>query len=230
MFLVADFDRLPVLLEQLRVELGRLRSGEPREQVPVLLGHERFDRALAVAHQLQRDRLHASGAQAAADLVPEQRAELVADQTIEHAPRALGGDHLDVDGARMVQRLLHRLPGDLVERQAMELPLLARKLLRNVPADGLAFAVGVGRDVDVRRVLGGVLQFLDDLLARDERFVLLLEIVVDVDTQLALGEIADVSHRRDDFIIAPEILVDRLRLGGRFDHDQCFSHVALFPP
>ncbi len=90
---------LAVLLEQLGVELRRLRSGEPREDVPVLFGHERFDLALAVAHELQRHRLHAAGAQAAADLVPEQRADLVADQTIEHAARALRADHLLVDRA-----------------------------------------------------------------------------------------------------------------------------------
>ena len=108
------------LLEQLRFELRRLRPGEPREDVPVLLGHERLDLALAVAHQLQRDRLHAAGAQAAADLVPEQRADLVADQPIEHAARALRRDHLLVDGARVLERLLNGLLGDLVERQAVE--------------------------------------------------------------------------------------------------------------
>jgi hypothetical protein len=27
-----------------------------------------------------------------------------------------------------------------------------------------------------------------------------------------------------------EILVNRLRLGRRFDDDECFSHVGLFPP
>ena len=96
-----------------------------------------------------------------------------------------------------------------------------------MPADRFAFAIGVGRDVDVRRVLRGVLQLLDDLLARHERLVLFGEVVVDVHTQLALRQIADVAHRRDHLVVAPEIFVDGLRLRRRFDHDECFCHVLI---
>ena len=66
----------------------------------------------------------------------------------------------------MLQRLLDRLLRDLVERQPVDLPLLAPELLGEVPADRLAFAIGVGRDVDVGGILGRVLELLDDLLAR----------------------------------------------------------------
>ncbi len=55
------------------------------------------------------------------------------------------------------------------------------------------------------------------------------EVVVDVDAELALRQIADVSHRRDDLVVAPEIFVDGLRLRRRLDHDECFCHdPALF--
>ena len=54
-----------------------------------------------------------------------------------------------------------------------------------------------------------------------------LESGVDVDAELALRQVADVSHRRDDLVVAPQIFVDRLRLGRRFDDDQRLSHVAL---
>src|SRR5207247_1114123 len=97
----------------LRVELRRLRPGKAREDVPVFLGHELFDLALAIGDELQRNRLHAAGAQAAADLVPEQRADLVADEAIEHAARALRVDHLLVDVLRVLERLEDRLLGDL---------------------------------------------------------------------------------------------------------------------
>ena len=65
-----------------------------------------------------------------------------------------------------------------------------------------------------------VLQVLDHLLARGDRLVVLFEIVVDVHAELALGQIADVTHRRDDFVIAPEIFIDGLRFGGRLDHNE----------
>src|SRR5262249_45124800 len=77
-------------------------------------------------------------------------------------------------------------------------------------------------------VLRGILQFFDDLLARFDRFVLFGEVVVDVDTKLALGQIADVPHRRDHFVVAAQIFIDGLRLRRRFDHYECFCHSSFF--
>ncbi len=147
--LVADRDCVATLLQQLRFELWRLRAREPRENIPVLNGHEGVDFSLAVADQLQRHRLHASGGQTATHLIPQQRADLVADQAIEYAARALRVDHLRVDRAWMLERVLHRLFRDLVEREPMELAFLPLQLLNEVPANRFAFAIRVGRDVDV---------------------------------------------------------------------------------
>src|SRR5256712_635076 len=214
LLLVGDRHGIAALLEQLRFDLRWLRAGEPREDVPVLFGHEPLDLALAIAHQLQGDRLDAAGAETAAHLVPEQRTELVADESIEHAACALRVDHLLVDDARLLDRGLNRLLRDLVERQAVNLALASAELLRQMPADRFAFAIGVGRHVDVRRVLRRILQLFDHLLARGDRFVLLGEVVLDVHTQFALRQVADVTHRRDDLVVASEVSVDGLRLGG----------------
>ena len=70
-FLVPDLDVCAVALQQLRVELGRHRPRQMRRDLPVFLGDERVDLTFAVDDQFQRDRLHASGGQAAADLVPQ---------------------------------------------------------------------------------------------------------------------------------------------------------------
>ena len=191
----------------------------------VLFGDEALDLALAVHGQLQRDRLHAPGAEAAADLVPEQRADLVADEPIEHAPRLLRVDHLLVDDRRMLERGEHPLLGDLVEHQPANLLLVAAaELLRQVPADGLAFAVGVGRDEDVVGSLRGVLQLLEHFLPAGDDLVRRLEAFLDVDAQLALRQITDMAHRGDDRVVLAEIFVDGLRLGGRLHHDQCLCH------
>ena len=198
--------------------------------MPILFRNELFDFALARGHQLQRHRLNPARAEPAPHLVPEERAEFVADEPVEDAARALGGDHFLVEDARVFDRFLNRLLRNLVEHQAVKLALLAGKLLRQMPADRLALAIGVGRHVAVGRVLGGVLQFLDDLLARHQRLVLFGEIVVDVHTQFALGQIADVPHRRHHLVVAAEILVDGLRLGRRFDNDERFCHESLFRP
>ena len=219
--LVRDLDVGAVPLQQLGVELGRLRAGKPRPDVPVLLGDEPVDFRLAIAHQLQGDGLHPAGAETTADLVPEERADLVADQAVEHAPGLLRVDHLLVDLGGMLERREHALLRDLVEHQPADL-LLVRpaELFREMPADGLPFAVRVGRHEDRVGVLGGVLQLLEDLLAAGDDLVGRLEALLDVDAELALRQVADVSHRRDDLVVPAEILVDGLRLRRRLHHDE----------
>ena len=197
--------------------------------MPVLHGNECRDLPLAIGHQLECDRLHTSGAQTPPHLVPQNGADLVADQPIEHAAGALRVDHLLVDRAGMRERVLNRLFGDLVEGQTMNLALLALELVLDVPADRFAFAVRVGRDVDVSGIFGRVSQLLDDLLARRNRLVLFRKLVLDVHAQLALGQIADVSHRRDDLVVAAQVFVDRLRLRRRLHHDKCFCHLIPSP-
>src|SRR5690242_5758944 len=93
-------------LEQLRRERRRVRSLEPRFDRPVLDRLERLDLALALDDHADRDRLHAAGGQPAADLLPEQRRELIADQAIENPPRGLRLEQLLVDLGRVLQRLL----------------------------------------------------------------------------------------------------------------------------
>jgi hypothetical protein len=165
LLLVANADGIAALLEQLGIELRRHRPSQAGKDVPVLFGNERADLTLAVADQFQCDRLHATGAQAAAHLVPQQWTDLVTNQPIEDAPRPLSGDHLDIDRPGVLEGVEHRLLGDFVERQPMDSALLAGQFLDEMPADRLTFAVRVGRDVDVGGVLGRILQLFDDLLA-----------------------------------------------------------------
>ncbi len=175
-------------------------------------GHESRDLLLAIADELQRHGLDAPRAQTAAHLVPEDGADLVAHEAIEHAARLLRVDHLHVDLARMVHRFLHRLLRDLVEHEAVDLLLLRAELFGEMPANGFAFAVGVGGDVDVGGVLRRALQLGDHFLPGGDRFVHRREAFVDVDAELALRQIANVSHRRKHLVLAPEILVDCLSL------------------
>ena len=55
------------------------------------------DLALALDHEPHGDGLDAAGRQAAADLAREERAEGVADQPVDDAPRLLGIDEVLVD-------------------------------------------------------------------------------------------------------------------------------------
>jgi hypothetical protein len=191
------------------------------EDGPVLLGHEGPDLALAVADELERDRLHAPRGEAAADLLPEDGAHLVADEPVEDAPCLLGVDLLGVELARVLEGLLDRALRDLVEDHPPELlPRASAELVGEMPADRLALAVGVGGEEDRGRFLGRRLQLVEDLLAGLEDLVLGLEALLDVHAELLLREVADVAHRGLDRVVAAQVLVDRLRLRGRLDDDQ----------
>ena len=62
-------------------------------------GDERSDLALALDDQPQRHRLHAAADRRPLHPLPQQRADLVAHQPVEDAPRLLGIDQAHVDVA-----------------------------------------------------------------------------------------------------------------------------------
>src|SRR5262245_20852320 len=101
----------------------------------------------------------------------------------------------------MFERLLDGALRDLVKDDASELAFgslgraLPSEFLREVPADRLTFAVRVGREEHFVRVLRRLLQLVDDLLAGGQNLVVDVETLLDVDTQFALGQVADVPHR-----------------------------------
>src|SRR6202008_190334 len=78
-----------------RVELGG--------DVPVRRGDELPPLALAVHHDPGGHRLHATGGQPAGDLLPQDRADLVAVQPVEDAPGLLGVDEVLVERPRVLR-------------------------------------------------------------------------------------------------------------------------------
>ena len=71
--------------------------------------------------------------------------------------------------------------------------------------------------------LSTFLRLGDDLVGR-------LEVLVDVDAQLALGQIADVAHRGDDLVVAPRYLLMVFAFAGDSTTTSDFAILALFPP
>ncbi len=123
---------------------------------PVLHRDERLDLPLALDHQPHRDRLHPAGGEAAAHLLPEQRADLVADQPVEDPARLLRVVLGLVERARVGDGLLDRLLGDLVEEHPHRVGVT--ELLAEVPGDRLALAVGVGGEEDLVGAQRGLLE------------------------------------------------------------------------
>jgi hypothetical protein len=102
-----------------------------------------------------------------------------------------------------------------------------------VPRDGLALAVLIRGEQEFVGVLQGSLELGDRLLLRVRHDVVGLEVVLDVDGELAerallefggevlrLDEVADVPDRGQHLVAVAEVLGDRLHLGRRLDDDQ----------
>ena len=94
-------------------------------------------------------------------------------------------------------------------------------------ANRLAFAVGVGRQVDGVRLAGGSLQGLDDFLLGRNCDVVGLEVLVDIHAQVFLGQVHDMPHGGLHGIAGPKIFIDGFGLSRRLDDDERFSHSRL---
>ena len=147
--LVADDGLLAVEQVKLRGEL-LLVFFQQRLDRPVLDRLERADLALALDEQPKRDSLHASGRDPLLHGLPEDRAGLVADESIENPARLLRIDLALVDLSGVGDRELHRIARDLVKENAPDRRAVLRfDLLRDVPRDRFALAIRIGRQKDL---------------------------------------------------------------------------------
>ena len=99
------------------LEAAQIR-GDPRQvggDGPVLLGLEGADLLLPLHHQPGGHRLDPSGGQAPADLLPQQRGELVAHDAVQYPPSLLGIHQVLVDLPGVGDGISHHLAGDLIE-------------------------------------------------------------------------------------------------------------------
>ena len=116
-------DRVQLAREHPRVLLGA--GVEGALDVPVGRDAELHPLALLVDDQPGRDGLHPAGGQAGHDLLPQDRADLVAVETVEDAPRLLGLDEVVVDLPRVGDRSEDGRLGDLVEHHPVHRDALA---------------------------------------------------------------------------------------------------------
>jgi hypothetical protein len=123
----------------------------------------------------------------------------------------------------MTERVEHRILGDLVEHDTLNVDALERlsalQDLAHVPGDGLALAIRVGGEVEV----AGALQRLGDLgdVLFGARVDLPghVEVVVRAHRAVLGRQVADMAVARQHLVVAAEVLVDRFRLRGRFNDD-----------
>ena len=188
-------------------------------------GLKRRDLFLALADHAQRRALHAAGRGAGqSGLLPQQRRQIEADQVVERAARLLRVDQVLRDVARLRDRLADRVARDLVEHHAMHVLAVERaqlfQQLGQVPGDRFAFAVRVGREVQRVGLLQRARDRLHVLLVLVEDLIAHRELALRIDGAFLRHEVAHVTIGSQHLEILAEILLDGLRLGGRFHDDE----------
>ena len=223
-------------VQLLTVEMGQLggdRSavliGKDRVHRPIFPGHEVLNPGFALANQPQRNRLDTARGPAARQLAPKNRRQGEADEVVQGAAGQVGLDQLLVHVPRVVERIEDGALGDLVEDHPFDLDaiqglLLVQDLL-DVPRDRLALAVGVGGQIKVIRLFDGLGDFLHLLLGVGTDLPLHGEVGTGIHRSVLGRQIANMAVAGEDRVVAPQIPIDRLRLGGRFDNDDV-RHLA----
>ncbi len=202
----------------------------PCQHAPVFLRAERLDLALPLDDQAQRDRLHAPRALGPGELPPQHRREGEAEQVVERAPRQIGVDQGLIELAGLGHRLGHGLLGDRVEGDAGDLlgqRLPLRQQIAHVPADRLALAIRVGRQNEAGRALGRVGNLFEAALLVAIEFPLHRKVVLRLHAAILGRQIADMAIGSEDLVVLAEILLDGLRLGGRFYDDKLHGILGL---
>ena len=96
---------------------------------------------------------------------------------------------------------------------------------QEMPGNGLAFAVGVGGEVNGAGALCRLGKVLNGLLLVLRDFIEGLKVVRDVDAEAVLGKVPDVAQGGLDAKVLSQDFLDGPGLGGRFyDYEVC-SHV-----
>ena len=188
---------LPVQVGQLRRDLVPAFGGEGRLDGPEFLAPEDLDFGFALADQAQRDGLHAAGRPRSRQLAPQHRRQGEADKIIERAARQIGVDQFTVQFARMIERRLDRVLGDFVEHDALYLDVLERVVLvqdfADVPGNGLAFAVGVSREIQFVGAFDGAGDRLDVLFRPGVDFPVHFEVGVRAHGSVLRRQVTDMA-------------------------------------
>ena len=178
------------------------------------------DLALPVHDHAQGYRLDPACGKTAPHLIPQQGADLVADETVQDPPRLLRFYLVDVDPAGMLEGLVDRVFGNLVEQDPIDFLGLAGELFGEMLADRLALAIRVGREIDGLGGFGGSAKFPDYLFLGRYDAIVRGEIIIDIDPQLVFGQVFDVSDGSLDVETLAKIFPDGLGFRGRFDNNQ----------
>lgn len=180
----------------------------------VFLRCEPLDFILALHDQPDGHRLDSSGREGGLDFLPQHRRQLETDDAVEDATRLLGVDQIEVDVAGVLDGVEYGVLCDFVENDAAGVAGFELQHLEQVPGDSLPLAVLIGSEPYGLRLLCALLQLRHECLLVVGNLIDRLEAVVDIDAEILLFQIADMSVARHHLEVRPEEFPDGLRFCG----------------
>src|SRR4029079_15828921 len=154
---------------------------------PVLDRLECLYLALSLYEKPERDSLNATCRDSLLYSLPENRARLVADESVENAACLLCVNLSFVNLTCACNCSLHCILGDFVKEHALHgRAVLATKLTRDMPCNGFAFAIRVCSKQNLTRILRRVLELGESFFFSGNGYVFGLESILDVDADFFL--------------------------------------------
>ncbi len=229
--LVAQGELVELLAVQVR-QVGRNNGAGRRFKQsldrPEFLRLELLDFGFTFADQPQGDRLHAACGLRARQLAPQHGRQRKADQIIQCAAGHIGVNQRLVYFAGLGDGVQNGLLGDLIKGNAVDGLILEDFLVpqdfKDVPRDGLPFTVRVGSEIDGIGAFDGCDNFFNGPVGAVAQLPIHGKVVVRTHGAILRGQIADMPERSEDRIVLAQILINGLRLGGRFHDDNFLSH------
>ena len=207
--------------------LSRFAAAKQRVEQPILLALEIADLVFPIHNNTRGHGLYTPRRKAGLDLLPQQRAELVAHDAVENAARLLRVHKILVDLARVLNALRDDLLRNLVERHTLGLFIVQIQQFLQMPRDGLALAVRVGCEIDGVRGLRFLLQIVNHVFPALDGQVFRHKAALNIDAQRAFRQVTQVPHRGYHLVVRPQIFFNRSGFRRRFHDHQirlCFCH------
>ena len=172
--------------------------------------------------------MDAAHAEAPSHFFPQQLAALVPNDAVQHATGLLGIDQLHIDLPGRLERTFDGRLGDFVEEHAEHFSIvpsrLAVDLFGDMPRNRFALAVRVRGKEHRVGFLRPLFNLGEDFGFALDDHVLRLEVMLEVDAQLAGGEILHVADGGQNRVAAAQIPGDRSGFGWGLHNDQRFRH------
>ena len=179
---------------------------------------EGCDFALALHDEAHGHALHAPCRQTGAHAPPQHGRHLEAHEAVEHAAGLLRVHEVEVNGARVLYGGENGGLRDFVEHDALRRLGVNAEHLRQVPGDGLSFAVFIGREPYGGGFLGGRAQLAHHVLLVGGYFVVGRK-RVEVYAEVFLFQVTDMAVTRHYFIVVAKEFLNGFCLCGRLHND-----------